>query len=73
MKDSKIMELDGVVDPYTEKNLPKGRRVKCYTTVNGVTMCRTDKDKYWAIIILGIIGMILLVLLFSIKITITQT
>lgn len=71
MKDPKIMELDGVLDPYSEQKLPRGRKVRCNTTVNGVTMCRAEKDKYWGIIILAVLGMVALAILFSVKITIT--
>ena len=73
MKDTDIMKLDGVVDPYNEIQLPKGRKVRCYKTVNGVTMCRVEKESFLVLALLTILGMIILAILFSIKITIIPT
>jgi len=73
IKDENIMLQDGIINPYCEKKLERGKKVICRKTINGITMCRLDnmkEDKYGWMICLLSLSIICIVLLFSLQISI---
>lgn len=72
MKRENIMESDAIVDPYVETDLKFGKRVVCRKTSNNITLCTVEKKKdLWKIIFI-LLGMLVIIVLFSLKITITM-
>lgn len=70
-KKKEIMEKEGIYNPYSEERLPKGSKVKCKKSVNGVTFCTVERKTHkWNICIASLI-FLLIILIFSLRVNIS--
>ena len=63
----------GVMDPYTGQMIQSTDRVKCTMDSTGIIVCQTKEVNYAAPIILSIVGIIIIVIFFSIRIEVVTT